>query len=132
VSTEKKMLNPDKKHKPQLQGLEQQQIHPLGLYYQPQPLRCTHHFQRRERERETTGHHCLSRRPTSKSFPTSPSTQKTYTTLTPLTPLPPLSFRSFTEHSTIEPAIVITADSYTPNRLSGIRTRTPVLQACRP
>jgi hypothetical protein len=57
------MLNPDKKHKPQVQGLEQQ-INTPGLYYKPQPLRCTHHFQLcvcvcvcvcvREREREWT------------------------------------------------------------------------------
>jgi hypothetical protein len=48
---EKKMLNPHKKHKPQLQGLTQQHIHPPGLYYQPQTLRCTHHYPT-DRERD--------------------------------------------------------------------------------
>jgi hypothetical protein len=127
--SENKILNPDVGHyitlhywwwkntNPTYKGRNKNQYIPRDYTTNPQPLRCTHHFQLRERE--TREDHCLNRRPTSKSPQQNFSTQKRYTTLTPL---PLHSFRSFTEHSTIEPAIVITADPYTPNRLTLLKS----------
>jgi hypothetical protein len=104
-----------------------QQIHPPGLHYQPQPLRCTHHFQRRgrgrerERERERDQRRPLPQSPADEQVPTA----KLLNPKDVYNPYPSHSssiqyFRSFTELSTIERAIVITADRYTPNRLSYI------------
>jgi hypothetical protein len=111
---EKKIFNPDKKktQTPLTRAGTTTNTYPgtilptpTNQVYSPLPT-----------EREEKG----ERRPLPKSPRQNFSTQERYTTLT-------LSFRSFTEHSTIEPAIVITADPYTPNRLTPSGTSWSIL-----
>ena len=77
---EMETLNPNKENtNPTYKGLQDNKYIPRNTL-EPQPLRRTHQFQRRERE-------------------TTASAAGRRTTLTPLTPLLPLSSRSFTEQS---------------------------------